>query len=317
MLVGLLCGSERSFPPAFIDRVNELGKKDGIHAEMLALGGTWIGEPPRYSVIIDRISQKIAYYRNHLKHALLQGTYVINNPFWSTADDRFFDSAIAQKLGLSVPRTVLLPQKSYPHDAGIGLDWDTLLEYVGRPALLKTCSGAGWDHTFKVHNLEELLAAYDITGPYCVMLQEFIDYEKYVRCFTFGKAEIIPVAYDPATRQNQVIHDYLDSQLGARVVKDAQTINEALGYEMNSIDFAIKDGIPYAVDLANAVPEFERERITEFYFTHIVDRMARLVIDRALNGSIANTWPRWREMAGLEETGDNTAPPASHAATSA
>src|SRR5579872_4610057 len=100
MLVGLLCGSERTFPPAFIDRVNELGKKDGIRAEFVSIGGTWIGEPARYSVIVDRISHKIAYYRNHLKHALLQGTYVINNPFWSTADDRFFDSAIAQKLGV-------------------------------------------------------------------------------------------------------------------------------------------------------------------------------------------------------------------------
>jgi hypothetical protein len=87
--------------------------------------------------------------------------------------------------------------------------------------------------------------------------------------------------------------------VGARVVRDAQTINQALGYEMNTIEFAIRDGIPYAIDFLNPAPDFERDRITEFYFTHVVDRMARLVIDRALRGDPAYPWPRWEEMLGI------------------
>jgi hypothetical protein len=43
----------------------------------------------------------------------------------------------------------------------------------------------------------------------------------------------------------------------------------------------------------------ERDRITEFYFEHVVDKMARLVIDRALNGYASNPWPRWEEMLGI------------------
>jgi hypothetical protein len=96
-----------------------------------------------------------------------------------------------------------------------------------------------------------------------------------------------------------VDHNYLSPELGERVIRDAQTINQALGYEMNTIEFAVKQGVPYAIDFLNPAPDFERDRITEFYFEHVVDRMARLVIDRALNGSPANSWPRWEEMLGI------------------
>src|SRR3989441_1046502 len=218
MKIGLLCGRELSFPPAFIDRVNDLGRAEGITAEFVSLGGTPISEPARYRVIVDRISHEVAYYRGYLKHAVLQGTYVINNPFWWSTDDKFFNTSLAQKLGVAVPKTGRLPQNS-----------------------------------------------------------------------------------DPRERRYLVEHEYLTPELGARVVRDAQTINRALGYEMNTVEFAIRDGIPYAIDFLNAAPDFERERITEFYFERVVDKMARLVIDRALRGTPADSWPRWEEMLGLGE----------------
>jgi len=102
------------------------------------------------------------------------------------------------------------------------------------------------------------------------------------------------------------------------VVKDAQTINAALGYEMNTVEFAIKDGVPYAIDFLNPAPDFERDRITAFYFEHVVEKMARLVIDRALHGNVANTWPRWGEMLGLgAAAGFTGAPRASQSALAA
>jgi hypothetical protein len=179
------------------------------------------------------------------------------------------------------------------------LDWDGLLDFVGRPAILKPFSGGGWKHVYRVHTREELLAAYDQTAPYCMTLQEFIDFEQYVRCFTFGKTEIMPVRYDPRARQYLVDHAHLSPALGERVVRDARTINQALGYEMNTIEFAIKDGVPYAIDFLNPAPDFERDRITSFYFEHVVERMARLVISRALECAVSNPWPRWEEMLGL------------------
>ena len=285
MKIGLLVGREYSFPPAFIDRVNQLGQPHGITAEYVLLSGSPMNEPQRYKVIVDRISHEVEYYRGFLKLAVLNGTYVINNPFWWTADDKFFNYAVMSRLGVAIPRTVLLPQKAYPQDVdiqpaslrnmGYPLDWDALLDYVGRPAILKPFSGGGWKHVYKVHTREELLAAYDGTAPYCMTLQQFIRFDKYVRCFTFGKSDIV------------------------RVVKDAQTINEALGYEMNTIEFAIEDDVPYAIDFLNAAPDFERDRITPFYFEMVVDKMARLCIDRALNGHQSQMFPKWEQMLGL------------------
>jgi hypothetical protein len=313
MTIGLLCGREFSFPPAFIERVNQLGHQHGITGEMVRVGGTRMLEASRYAVIVDRISHEVEYYRGFLKHAVLQGTYVINNPFWWTADDKFFNYAAASRLGVAIPKTVLLPQKGYPADVDLTaqslqnleypLDWEGLLDYVGRPAILKPFSGGGWKHVYKVHDVPELLAAYDQTAPYCMTLQEFIDFDQYVRCFTFGKTDIMPVAYDPRARQYLVDHQYLSAEVGARVVEDARTINRALGYEMNTIEFAIRQGVPYAIDFLNPAPDFERDRITAFYFDVVVDRMARLVIDRALNPQPSSPWPRWEEMLGIGRSG--------------
>jgi hypothetical protein len=309
MKIGLLVGREFSFPPAFIERVNELGARHGISAELVKLGGTKMDAPAEYRVIVDRISHEVEYYRAAMKQAVLQGTYVINNPFWWTADDKYFNYSVMAKLGLAIPRTVLLPQKAYPADIDLApeslrnllfpIDWDGLLDYVGRPAILKPYSGGGWKHVYKVHDREELLAAYDRTAPYCMTLQQFINFDQYVRCFTFGKTDIIPVAYDPRERRYLVEHEYLSSSLGARIVSDARTINLALGYEMNTIEFAVQEGVPYAIDYLNAAPDFERDRITDFYFRLVVERMAGLVIDRALNGQPSQSWPQWEEMLGI------------------
>jgi hypothetical protein len=130
-------------------------------------------------------------------------------------------------------------------------------------------------------------------------LQQFIHFDQYVRCFTFGKTDITPVRYDPHERRYLVEHEYLTPELGTRIVKDAQTLNLALGYEMNTIEFAVENGVPYAIDFLNPAPDFERDRITPHYFDMVVEKMANLVIDRALNGHPSQSWPRWAEMVGL------------------
>jgi len=313
MKIGLLCGREYAFPPAFLDRVNTLGRPHGITAEFVTLTGTKMGESSGYRVIVDRISHEVEYFRAYLKHAVLEGAYVINNPFWWTADDKFFNYSVAQRLGVAVPKTVVLPQKAYPadidltaeslHNLGYPIDWDGLLDYVGRPAILKPYSGGGWKHVYKVNDADELIRAYDGTAPYCMTLQEFIHFDQYVRCFTFGKSDIVPVAYDPHQRRYLVDHNYLSAELGARIVRDATTLNNALGYEMNTIEFAVQDGVPYAIDFLNPAPDFERDRITPHYFEMAVQKMADLVIDRALHGTAQNSWPRWADMVGLGSNG--------------
>src|SRR5579872_1553940 len=114
--VGLLVGRENTFPQPFIDLVNQRGAPEGVTAELAQLGGTAELEEPAYAVIVDRISHEVPYYRAHLKSAALMGTVVINDPFWWEADEKFFECTLARKLGVAVPKTVVLPNKEYIPD---------------------------------------------------------------------------------------------------------------------------------------------------------------------------------------------------------
>jgi len=111
--VGLLVGREWSFPPRFIETVNERGATSGVSAEFVSLDAARMDDPVEYAVIIDRISHEVPYYRAYLKHAVLQGCTVVNNPFMWSADDKFFDATLATKLGIASPKTVALPNKEY------------------------------------------------------------------------------------------------------------------------------------------------------------------------------------------------------------
>ena len=285
--VGLICGREWSFPPAFLEEVNQ--RNAGVVAEYVKLGGTSMNEPCEYAVLVDRISHEVPYYRAYLKNAMLQGAYVINNPFWWSADDKFFGASLITKMGLTSPKTVVLPMKSYPEgvvseslrNLAYPMDWQNIVAYVGLPAILKDAWGGGWKNVYKVDTLEELIAAYDETGTLCMVLQEFIDFDQFIRCICVGQENIMPIKYDPKNRRYLVEHAHLSPELGERIVHDARMINRAMGYDMNSIEFAVKDGIPYAIDFMNPAPDMDINSITPHYFQWAIKSMADLVIEMA------------------------------------
>ena len=136
--IGVLFGMENSFPGALVERINSLNI-EGISAEFVNTGAVRLDKPSPYSVIVDRISHDIPFYRAYLKHAALNGTVIINNPFWWSADDKFFNYTLADKLGVAVPATVILPHKRYPDNTNQNsmrnleypLDWENVFSYVG------------------------------------------------------------------------------------------------------------------------------------------------------------------------------------------
>src|SRR5436853_6522919 len=106
-------------------------------------------ERPRYAVIVDRISHEVPYYRAHLKSAALQGTVVVNDPFWWEAGEKFFECTLARELGVAVPKTVVLPTEAYIPDISdqslrtlqYPLDRHSLVEYPGLPPTLQSNRG--------------------------------------------------------------------------------------------------------------------------------------------------------------------------------
>jgi hypothetical protein len=283
--VGLLVGREWSFPLAFINEVNR--RDDGVVAEFVKLGGSRMDESIPYAVIVDRISHEVPYYRSYLKNAVLQGTRVVNNPFMWTADDKFFEASLATQLGVASPKTAALPNKDYVpgivHDESLRnlhypLDWDALIEYVGLPCILKDAHGGGWRDVFVCNTKEEVWHNYNQSGLHTMILQEFIHWEHYIRCMCLGQEEVLPMKYDPRARRYIVDHAHLTPELGERVVGDALKLVRALGYDMNTVEFAVRDGIPYAIDFMNPAPDMDINSLTPTYFEWVVKHMADMVI---------------------------------------
>ena len=283
--VGLLVGREWSFPPRFMEEVNE--RDEDVVAEYVKLGGTQMEELNEYAVVVDRISHEVPYYRSYLKKAVLDGVTVVNNPFMWTADDKFFEAALATRLGIASPRTLVLPNKNYvpgiKHDESLRnlvypLDWQMVIDYIGMPCVLKDAHGGGWRDVYVCHSLTELLDAYDQSGLLTMVVQEFIDFDHYVRCLCIGQQEVLPMKYNPGERRYHVEHDHLTPELGERIVTDSLTLVRALGYDMNSVEWAIRDGVPYAIDFMNPAPDMDVNSLTPFYFEWAIQNMADMAI---------------------------------------
>jgi hypothetical protein len=293
--IGVLYGMEDSFPPALVDHINARGVA-GVTAEHLKVGGVRMAEPCGYDVIVDRISHDIPFYRSYLKNAALNGTRVINNPFWWSADDKFFNYALAIKLGVAVPPTVLLPHKKNPEgttdksmrNLEYPLDWNGIFEYVGFPAFLKPHDGGGWKSVYKVNSPEELFAAYDESEQLCMTLQRGVNFEDYFRCYVVNQEKVHIMRYDPGQPHHL---RYVPGNpppspaLGARITDDCLKLCRALGYDLNTVEFAVEGGIPYAIDFMNPAPDAGLESVGADNFRWIVEAVADMAIGRALQSA--------------------------------
>ena len=295
---------ENTFPPAVVDKINSMNV-EGVTAEFVKLGGVKIAEPSGYRVIIDRISQDIQFYRAYLKNAALNGTIVINNPFWWTADDKFFNYALASKLGAAIPSTVILPHNKHPEGTTdqsmrnliYPLNWEEVFGYVGFPAFLKPYSGGGWKHVYKVHSPEEFFHYYNQTGDLCMTLQHGVEFEEYYRCYVVGQDNVHVMRYDPkAPFHERYVRGNpppSSSKLHDRIVKDAQTLCRALGYDLNTVEFAVEGGVPYAIDFLNPAPDADVNSVGRENFEWIVNAVAELAVKKALSDENPGRELRW------------------------
>jgi glutathione synthase/RimK-type ligase-like ATP-grasp enzyme len=289
--IGVLFGMENSFPGALVERINAL-HVDGITAEFVETGAVHLNKPSPYSVIVDRISHDIPFYRAYLKHAALNGTVIINNPFWWSADDKFFNYTLAEKLDVAVPPTVILPHKKYPEGTNersmrnleYPLDWDGVFNYIGEHGFMKPVDGGGWRDVYHIHNREEFFHAYDQSRDLCMMYQKAVDFKEYFRCYVVGQKKVRIMPYDPRNPHHE---RYLqnppkyDKALLKRVEQDALKLCQALGYDLNTVEFAVENGIPYAIDFMNPAPDADLHSVGEANFEWIVSEVAALAIEKA------------------------------------
>lgn len=292
MKIGVLRGRENSFPDAFIGKVNSMGR--GVFAEYIMLGGTKLNEKVPYRVVLDRIGHEVPYYQVYLKMAALQGTYTINNTFWRAADDKFFGYAIAEKLGIAEPKTVVLPNAEFVDDINElslrnlwPVDFQMYADFVGFPCFMKPAFGGGWKDVNKIHNMDELMHHYKASGQKTMMLQEAITWDLYIRVPTIGKKWARAIRYDPAPMglggYNQD-YDVLPRRIRDEAEELSLRFNQALGYDMNALEFAYKDGRYYGIDLTNYTPDLDYRSLKDAHFPWAVEKMAEFAVDKALSG---------------------------------
>jgi len=300
--IGILYGQERSFPLGLIERINSKNIS-GIEAEAVKIDKVIQGEACEYAVIIDRISQDVPFYRAYLKNAALCGTAVINNPFWWSADEKFFNNCLSSKVNIPVPKTVLLPSKELPDDTAnesfsnlaYPLDWEGIFNYVGFPAYMKPFAGGGWKNVYRLTDMDDFFVKYNETGQLVMLLQEEIIFEEYYRCYCIGGQHVRIMSYEPRNPHHlRYSANFNPSEEKLKLMTDIVLwINQYLGYDFNTVELAWRDGNPYAIDFCNPAPDADLKSVGQENFEWVVETAANFAIEKAqmqVNGMDNLTW---------------------------
>jgi glutathione synthase/RimK-type ligase-like ATP-grasp enzyme len=308
--IGILFGQERSFPMAFIERINSKNIEN-ISAEPVRIDKAEQGEKTEYAVIIDRISQDVPFYRTWLKNAALMGTAVINNPFWWSADDKFFNNCLMTQVGVPIPKTAILPSYQLPPDTTdqsfsnlvYPLDWEGIFNYVGFPAYMKPYHGGGWKSVYRLASKEDFFDKHKETEQLVMLLQEEIVFEEYYRCYCIGRKHVHIMPYEPRNPHSQRYQaGFSPSAESQKQMEDiVLRINEYLGYDFNTVELAVRDGVPYAIDFGNPAPDAERTSVGEDNFEWVVETAANYAIEVAINhkeGQLNLSWGEFVKRSG-------------------
>ena len=124
-LIGLLLGTEEDWPRAFETCSSRLGPiTDGagrthrIATERITIEPFDLRAKPRYDLVIDRLAYWYYHPREWLKKvALMDDVYLLNSPFTFQSMEKHAAYCAMIRLGLKVPRTVLVPYKNPPENA--------------------------------------------------------------------------------------------------------------------------------------------------------------------------------------------------------
>jgi hypothetical protein len=314
--IGILFGQERSFPETLAATIGAryAGR---VAAEPVQVGAFRMDELPPYDLIVDRISHEVPFYRTYLKAAAARGIQVVNNPFWWSTDDKFIDNIIAEAAGVAVPKTVLLPHKEHPPNTTADsftnlrfpIEWGEVFAYLGFPIFMKPAYGGGWKAVYKVNNPDEFFAAYAQTESLTMIAQEAIQFSEYYRCYCLGRSRVKVMLWDPTVPHHErYARDPapIDAGTERRLARDAAALCDALGYDFNTVELAIRDGVPYAIDFMNPAPDADVNSVGARNFEWVVTNAAEFLAERALAPrplELAGAWPALLDARRAEAVG--------------
>jgi hypothetical protein len=129
-----------------------------------------------------------------------------------------------------------------------------------------------------------------------MLYQKAVEFNEYFRCYVVGQSKVHIMPYDPRKPHHERYVQNppaYDPKLLARVEKDALKLCQALGYDLNTVEFAVEDGIPYAIDFMNPAPDADLHSVGQANFDWIIKEVADLAISKAQDAPKPPKELRW------------------------
>jgi hypothetical protein len=302
-LIGLLLGTEEDWPRAFetlLGRVGPVKDAEGgtheITSERITIEPFDLRAKPRYQLVIDRLAWWYEVPREWLKKvALMDDVYLLNSPFTFQAMEKHAAYCAMLRLGLKVPRTVLVPHKHPPANErfeymaakyNLPFNLGEIAAGIGYPLFMKPYDGGQWVGVTRIRNEAELTAAYDASGQRLMHLQESIEgFDVFARSLSIG-AETMVMNFRPDLPMHDryaVSHDFLSAETGDEVLTISRLINAFFRWEFNSCETLIRGTEAHPIDYANASPDVALTSL-HYYFPWAMSAMLRWSIFCTVTG---------------------------------
>lgn len=270
--------------PFIIDVVSRMS---GLSVEFLSFGESPIPICSDYRVVVDRLSFRFPYLKEVVKNMSLDGTYVLNNPFAASTNNKMVDAKAFQLLGIPAPKSIVVPGPE-PQEELAGVvslpSWDRVAEEVGFPCFFKPVDGFGWDDVYEINTLEELKERHKAVGAGKVWLvQQKIYYVHYYRVFCIGK-DVLFIRWIPRPLgMGEYLYTDLNeiSDIKDKLIEQTIRLNACLDIDINVIEWCVDaKGQPWVIDAFNEVPDMPKSRMPPDYYWWIVDRFVACIKDK-------------------------------------
>ncbi len=192
---------------------------------------------------------------------------------------------------MPVPKTVILPSRDLPTDTSeesfanlaYPMDWEGIFKYIGFPAYMKPFAGGGWKSVYQLNSIDEFFEKHAETEQLVMMLQEEIKFDEYYRCYCIGGKHVRIMPYEPRNPHHlRYVADFKPSAERYKLMEDiVLRICNYLGYDFNTVELALRDGVPYAIDFCNPAPDAEVTSVGQENFDWVVETAAMFAIEKA------------------------------------
>jgi hypothetical protein len=273
-LIGLLLATEEDWPAAFeavlrrVGHVRAGGERHEFQTERIRNEPFDLQHVPRYTLVIDRLSWWYDLPREWLKKvALMDGVYLLNNPFTFQAMEKHAAYCAMMRMRLKVPPTWLIPHRLPPNNPRYvpmaeryipPFDLEAIAEEIGYPLFMKPFDGGMWVGVTRITSSDELHFAYDHSGERLMHLQASVEgYDVFTRSLSIGPQTLV-MRFDPGAHGHyRYIADtnFLEPELERELATISRVVNAFFRWEFNSCETLVKDGEAYPIDYANASPD--------------------------------------------------------------